>query len=141
MAVNRVKVWQDTKSGEVRIYVNTESGGDGCLYVTGNRFQAKGTVTGNLSQSDWAEARAKAIVTNGQGKRVWRSWYPETAQTPRPQAPARRPSVNGLDRIEDTRHDLEEYDEFVARQERRLRRQGPAPLTSPAIGTDEEPLN
>ena len=62
------------KNGEVRVYVNTDTGLEGCRYVTGNGFQAKNTVTGSLTKADWKEA-----TKLGHDGQRWHDWYPTTS--------------------------------------------------------------
>ena len=47
-----------TKESEVRVYVDAVNGHRGCKYITGNRWEPKGTIDGNLTAEEWAEAKA-----------------------------------------------------------------------------------
>lgn len=72
MAIKDVKVWSRTDRGmlDSRIYVHTEDGREGCKYLTGNRWQKKGTIDGNLTDEDWAEAQKLALWDN-----KWHTMY------------------------------------------------------------------
>jgi hypothetical protein len=49
------------KENEVRVYVDAVSGHRGCRYITGNRWQPKGTIEGTLTAEEWAEARSISV--------------------------------------------------------------------------------
>ncbi len=55
--ITRVKRYVDSKTGEIRIYIETSDGREGCFYASGNRFQARNTREGTATKADWAEAR------------------------------------------------------------------------------------
>lgn len=79
-----IKRWVDRKTREVRVYVSTVDGREGCKYITGNRFQAKGTVTGKLTKEDWKAAEAVAYWQDTDGKKRWHTWYPDDGRTDGP---------------------------------------------------------
>jgi len=87
--IKDVKVWSNPTKTEYRIYVHATDGRDGCLYLTGNSFNAKGSKTGNLSDEEWKQARAMSV----EGGR----WHTVYAQ-PKSTRPARRcPDCGGYD--------------------------------------------
>jgi len=64
--IKDVRVWHGRKNrksnkGEARIYVHTVDNREGCLYLTGNPWNAKGSITGDLTEAEWQEARAISI--------------------------------------------------------------------------------
>jgi hypothetical protein len=62
MAIKDVRVWRNKTKTECRVYVHTTDGREGCKYLTGNHFQARGTMDGKLTAEDWQEAKALALV-------------------------------------------------------------------------------
>lgn len=69
--IKQVKVWSKYRKGtkrngklvnrDVRIYVHTDDGREGCKYLTGNAWNAKGSITGKLTEEEWTEARKIAV--------------------------------------------------------------------------------
>jgi len=59
------RVWPSGKTSrgvtEWKIFVNTADGGDGCLYLTGNPWHAKGSVEGDVTAEEWKEAKRLSI--------------------------------------------------------------------------------
>lgn len=72
MAVKDVKVWtgsaflnaEGKTITDTRIYVHMDDGREGCLYLTGNRYEKANTKTGDLTAEEWKEARALSIWDN-----------------------------------------------------------------------------
>lgn len=68
--IESVKRWVG-KDKEVRIYAHAPDGREGTRYITGNRFQAKGTVTGQLTTDEWAEVKEKSFDPES---KKWLTW-------------------------------------------------------------------
>jgi len=110
--ITRVKVWIADKNhrfaGECRIYVDfSDRKQSGCYYKTGNAFDAKGTRE-NMSVDELAEAKALALVTREDGKKVWQNYTAE-------------PVTVSYRNSEAARRDREARDEEYARQTRIVR--------------------
>jgi hypothetical protein len=73
--ITRVKVWTGRES-ETRIYVTADDGRQGCKYLTGNHFQARGTIDGQLTEAEWNEAKSLALVDSSKtpGKKIWSNY-------------------------------------------------------------------
>lgn len=100
MAIKSVKVWKSSKK-EARIYVHTTDSREGCKYLSGNPWHAKGSIDGNLTDEEWAEAKKLAVWENDSGNRVW-----HTVNV--------APYDSNYD--EDTRVEIEEYAKWLNRQ-------------------------
>lgn len=64
MAIKDVKVWKGmatNKGREARIYVHTDDGREGVLHSTGSHKHEKGKIEGELTETEWKEARALSI--------------------------------------------------------------------------------
>lgn len=75
MAIKSVKVWSKVQADgrkEYRIYVHSTDGQEGCLYLTGNKWNAKNSTDGNLTAADWEIAK-QACGFAGNSK--WHTWY------------------------------------------------------------------
>lgn len=81
--ISSIKVWKSPDKKETRIYVNMRGGKrSGCLYITGNRWQAAGTVGGNLTDEEWRQARLLALYSNHEGETpVWHTIYESEMQS------------------------------------------------------------
>lgn len=77
VAINDVKVWHTSRypkeTREYRVYVHMADGREGCLYITGNKYNAKMSTDGKLTDAEWAMAREMA----SDGK-VWKTTYATT---------------------------------------------------------------
>ena len=64
---SRIKVWSKTWTNseffnkEWRIYVDMQDGRRGCLYLTGNPYQAKGSLDGRIKPDEWELVRKLSI--------------------------------------------------------------------------------
>lgn len=79
--ITDLRTWKG-KDGEFRVYVTFEDKSEGCLYHTGNRYQAKGTLT-NMTIEE--KLQALAISEKKHGVKIWgavRYWEinPETSK-------------------------------------------------------------
>jgi len=59
--IKDIKVWKNPTKTESRIYVHTDDGREGCLYLTGNGWHKRGEVEGQLTGAEWQEARELSI--------------------------------------------------------------------------------
>jgi len=59
--IKDIKVWKNPTKIESRIYVHTDDGREGCLYLTGNGWHKRGEVEGNLTEAEWQEARDRSV--------------------------------------------------------------------------------
>ncbi|MBA3530603.1 MAG: hypothetical protein H0T73_01595 [Ardenticatenales bacterium] len=78
MALQSVKVWRDAKRNHARVYALAADGRQGIRYLKDEGAgpdKAAGTIEGDLSEEEWAEAREKAFNTE---TRRWDSWYATT---------------------------------------------------------------
>lgn len=84
--ITQIKVWKSTDKKETRIYINFDgekTGLSGCYYLTGNRWQAKGTLE-NMTAEEKAAALAICNDRFNDGK--WHTiWSNE--MNPAPAAP------------------------------------------------------
>lgn len=88
MTIKQIKVWynrtiRDKAKREYRVYVSTRDGREGCLYLTGSRWNAKGSRDGNLTAEEWAEARRISFAFSRSGNSwctVWENEMPGVAQ-------------------------------------------------------------
>ena len=84
MTIKQIKVWynrtiRDKAKREYRVYVSTRDGREGCLYLTGNRWNAKGSREGDLTAEEWAEAQRISFAFSSSGKSwstVWENEMP-----------------------------------------------------------------
>ena len=60
--IAQVKVWFSTDKKECRIYVRHIDGREGCKFLTGNLWNAKGSYTGALTAEEWQDAKSIAVV-------------------------------------------------------------------------------
>lgn len=88
MEIKSIKYWLNDKKTESRLYVTTSDGRRGCRYLTGNKFQPKGTKEGNLTEAEWATAKELSWVGG-----AWHSWYADSGY----------PMVKNVDRSEPDR--------------------------------------
>lgn len=86
--IKDVKVWTSPDKKEYRIYVHSTDGREGCKYLTGNRWNPKGTVTGNLTSDEWKAARELAVWD-----KQWHTVYAEAL----PSRSRRCPDCGGYD--------------------------------------------
>lgn len=70
MAIKSVRIWKSDNKSDARVYVKNDAGQEGCLYVTGNKWNAKGSKTGDLDDSHWQEAKSLAFREGS-----WYNWY------------------------------------------------------------------
>ncbi len=75
-AIKDVKVWRAPKHArpESRVYVHTADGREGCKYLTGNPWHKQFSIDGNLTEQEWAEAKALAVWMD-EGKNCWHTVY------------------------------------------------------------------
>ena len=88
MGIRDVRVWWNVEETERRIYVHTWDGREGCKYMTGNRWAAKGSTDGKLTAEEWQAAWTLAQRTNAAGVLKWGNYY---APKPAPAAVAQTP--------------------------------------------------
>lgn len=73
-AIKDVKVWrtpQYVARKEVRVYVHTEDGREGCKYLTGNPWHKQFSIDGNLTEQEWQAAKDLAVWD-----KCWHTVYP-----------------------------------------------------------------
>ncbi len=76
MTIKDVKVWKNEEKTEVRIYIHTTDGREGCKYLTGNRWHKKGSLEGDLTAEEYAEAKRIAVWD-----RTWHTVYENQVAT------------------------------------------------------------
>jgi len=54
--IKDLRVWKRNGGKEVRYYVHTVDGREGCHYVTGNHWNEAGSYSGDMTEAEWAEA-------------------------------------------------------------------------------------
>jgi hypothetical protein len=59
--IKDVRVWKNPTKTECRIYVHTADGREGCKYITGNPWNPKGSIDGDLTSEEWKAARKVAV--------------------------------------------------------------------------------
>lgn len=87
MTIKQIKVWydrsiRDKSKREYRVYATAADGREGCLYLSGNRWHAKGTRDGDLTEEEWAEARRISFAFSRSGKNWSTVWENEMPGTP-----------------------------------------------------------
>lgn len=95
--IKDIRIWRNPTKTETRIYVHTTDGREGCKYITGNPWHAKGSIDGNLTAEDWAEAKSIAVWENSSGKRVWHTVYESEIHGYSNARPQRCPDCGGYD--------------------------------------------
>lgn len=79
ITIKDVKVWHNGHSlpqmREWRVYVHTTDGREGCRYVTGNKWQPKGSVDGKLTEDEWKISREIAYYDS-----QWHTVYEDKMQ-------------------------------------------------------------
>ena len=71
MGIRDVRVWWNVEETERRIYVHVWDGREGCKYMTGNRWAAKGSTDVKLTAEEWQAAWTLAQHTNAAGVLKW----------------------------------------------------------------------
>ncbi len=70
--IKDINVWNDRNRNrndkEWRVYVKTDDGREGCLYLTGNRWHEKGSREGNLTDEEWEAAKAISFPRSSTGE-------------------------------------------------------------------------
>ena len=64
--ITDLRTWR-SKDGEFRVYVTYDDKSEGCYYQTGNRYQAKGTLT-NMSIEEKKQALEISSKKHGENK-------------------------------------------------------------------------
>lgn len=71
MGIRDVRVWWNVEGTERRVYVHMWDGRDGCKYLTGNRWAARNSKDGTLTDAEWQAAWVLAQRTNAAGNLKW----------------------------------------------------------------------
>lgn len=90
-----------TKNGETRVFINFEGSGVATFFVTGNKFNPKGTWELNGCTKEDIESAKKDPRFFDQTTRKWNTYYPACQSETQPHRPSRG-------ELEDARRDLED---------------------------------
>jgi len=65
--ITDIRTWNSDKTGEFRVYVTFEDKSEGCYYLTGNKYQPKGTLL-NMSVEEKKEVLKISQKKHGENK-------------------------------------------------------------------------
>jgi len=75
--ITQIKIWKSTDKKETRIYISFDgshtTNNSGCYYLTGNRWNAKGTLEGITSEEK--QAAWKIVQRNNGNDGKWHTVY------------------------------------------------------------------